>query len=501
MSWGSLEAAPAGIIPDFITDAIDLKVVCPPDSMMCPHGGRAFRDRNHDCQFTPCEFVPAPTTAPTAPPGTARTRNASEWFRNDEFVVPRVTFRELRRGKLLGDRVARVLRDKAQRASAYATSFAFAATVDVVAVPTLIDDDALKRKAKRVAHGVIVNEALSISGDLALAQQGTLLVAARKPLARFAFFGWLVRYPTPENVRKMLELVQDAHSLATLVKAQASNATTSDAFVATLKPKVIVALPTLVVPVDSTSIGSDPSGGSERWFPRQPSAVQAQVFAFLERRLKALGIVSDQSSEPPLTTIHTATRTQDAANVNTNAATLASGAETMAAAAALSHNTSLAFAAGYRGVSASIAAFLTPLSSLVGDNRQDGTRDNATANGTFAKNASTVWNFTMLRCDVFDELVRTHPSIPFTAVQGPPPAPELPLMVRPSRPAEPSRKQPQQQPSGRDSGSVEIVLSSAARAESVVFSCWVYQQLEDMPELSTVNVSSMAAVRFEQQQY
>lgn len=516
-SW-SLEAAHAGIVPDFITDNIvDVQVVCPPDSMVCPNGGRAFRDKHHDCKFTPCEFVAAVTAAATPPPGMLRTLNASVWFRNEEFVVPRLAFRDLKRGKRISERVARVLRHKSQRALAWARVFAFAATLDIVSVPVRRSDQSQYRSGapdtvdedRIKAHDHILNEALSTGGDVALAQQGTLLVAARKPPVRFAFFGYLARHPTPANVRRMVALVQDAHSLATAVREKPSNATSTETFFADLKPKVIVALPTLVMPSHSSSSSSSLPGSSAesasssaQWLASQPAAAQSRVFVFLERELQRLGVL--EADEGPTRSSAQANDTsisQVFDEVTSASVELKTISDTAGRA-----GRSRAFAPRYKGVSASVAVFVTPVAALVGDNDSVG-------EGTVARNAWSLWNFTLLHCDVLEAMVREQQQqsaagIPFTVLRASSSSSlsrELPLQEqqdehRAANTTTTSAGVADRLRCGSSSSGGNSSGSEAAQsvgAPELVFSCWLYQQLEDEHTPPTASASAAAAVRFE----
>lgn len=454
---------------NLITDIIDVKSVCPPDSMLCAHGGRAFRDRNHNCAFTPCEFVSPPTHVPTPSPGTQRTQNATVWFRNDEFFVPHVSFRDLKRGKAISDRVTKALLAKSERSVEWGKMRGNMDVVDLIAVPLRLSEHQLVGGNRTEAHNELLDEALTTGGDLTLGQQGRMLVASRKPWTRFAFFGWVARHPTPGNVQKLIHVVQEANSLDTLLKESQQQPLQVLDVVAELAPQQIFVVPSLVLLTkgdeqhsqDSVQHQDDQDSEPKKtnWLTSQPDASQAQVFAFLERRLMTMGHL-----EPPPPNNTAETSTSNVSRLKTNNATIAN-AFVDKERARRSFNESVKFTTRFKDESASIVAFLTPFASLVGDNRQE---DKGTCTNT-----SGVWNFTMVLCDVFEKMRREEPhfaSVPLTD-----------LVV----------KAP-----GVDTINDEH-YSGNATGGGFVFSCWFYQQIEDECGLPVANASAtMRAVRY-----
>lgn len=440
---------------NFITDIIDVKTVCPPDSMLCLHGGRAFRDRNHNCAFTPCDFVPPPTHVPTPSPGTQRTQNAARWFRNDEFFVPRVNFRDLKRGKTVSDRVTRALLVKSQRSVEWGKLHGNTDIVDLIAVPSSrVSAHRLAGRNRTEAHNELLSEALTTGGDLTLAQQGRMLVASRKPWTCFAFFGWVARNPTPDNVMKLIRVVQEANSLDTMMKEHPQYERPLLDVATELLPKQIFVVPSLVFLTEDLQDLRDIDSKRPNWLASQPEATQAQVFAFLELRLLQMGHL-----EPPPPNSTAETSTSNVSHLKTNNVTVAN-AFIDREIKRRSYNASVTFTTRFKDESASIVAFFTPFASLVGS---DGPEETGTCT-----NVSAVWNFTMVLCDVFGKM--SLASVPLTD-----------LVVKP--------------PGFETLNSDHY--SGNATGGGFVFSCWLYQQIEDECGLPVANASAtMRAVRY-----
>lgn len=448
---------------NLITNIIDVKTVCPPDSLLCPNGGRAFHDRNHNCAFTPCEFVPPPSQVPTPSPGT---QNAAVWFRNDEFFVPRVHFRDLKRGKAISDRVAKSLFAKSQRSVEWGKMHGNTDVVDLIALPSRLSEHRLAGGNRTEAHNELLDEARSTGCELTLAQQGEMLVASRKPWTRFAFFGWVARNPTPYNVQKLMHVIQEANNLETLLKESEQQPLPVLDIVAELVPKEIFVVPSLVVLtedyVQKAQGHQDPiEAAIEKtdWLANQPDATQTQVFDFLERRIIKMGHL-----EPPPPKSSAETSTSNVSRLKTNNATVAN-AFVDKEIKRRSVNESVKFATRFRDDRASIVAFLTPFASLVGGSAGGD-------KGTLT-NASAVWNFTMLLCDAFEKMMREDvrlASVPLADLVTKPP--------------------------GFDEINGEH-NSGNATGGGFVFSCWLYQQIEDARGLQVVNASAtMRAVRY-----
>lgn len=432
---------------------VDVKEACPPDSSTCAHGGIAFRDMNHGCEFTPCEFVTPRTNPPTPSPTNPRATNSSQWFRNHEFYIPRMHFRELARGYDMSKRVTQLLQMKSQRASQWVDFGVYTGCVDLYAVPArfAIQDDAEKKKTDM--HERLLLEALSTGGDSTLAEQSPLLVASTKPWTRLALFGWLAKYPTSAGILKMLHAIQDANSLEVLMKGPLASKRDVLDVVADVAPKQIVAIPSFVI--TNAEMGENGDDDESRgWFAKQPDVVQVQVFDFLERRLFAMGHLEFPPSK----------------RVVRNATTMSLDSDNTSSVAP---NRSVGFASRYKKASASLAAFLTPFPSLLGNES--------------GKNNASLWLFTMMLCDAHEKMVREQSSVPLT------------LLVKPGNSSSSSSDQfgrlsnQSAERSWRDANS----SSSATHRGDHVFSCWFYQQIEDLSGAPITNPSTtMHAVRF-----
>lgn len=470
--------AHGSIVPDFITDNIlDVRVVCPPDSFVCPHGGRAFRDKRHDCAFTPCEFVtpgtPAPATTLTI--DELRRESASEWFRYEEFVVPRVRGRDLVRGKRVAARVTASLRLMSRRALHWRASYTFATTVDVVVLaPSGPESN------RTAAHTSILADALSSGTDAPLSPRDPLrLVARQAPWSRYAFFGWLARQWSVASVRAMLEVVQYANSLEAFVRSKPAS-WSLDEFFARVKPQVIVAVPTLVVAASDeserlrrASRDGDRQGSSDSaplahnatgdWFASQSETLQHRVLAFVEHQLWTLGHL-ELAPVGANSSVGSASGTADSDRLNVRA--------------------SVRFTAQYSGASASVAVFLTPFDALVGRGDEDSDKTSSaqteeTYAGDFASaatprnaslsmvsDAATVWNFTLLTCDELHakHLQELHARVLLTVLRA----------NRSSTSHNDTRD-------NDSSSSASAAFSNGNNSNddsSVVVSCWVYQPIE-----------------------
>lgn len=92
---------------------VSVETVCATDWRVCPNGERAFRDRNHGCAFTSCDRIASSPAAASAADLT--TRDASQWFGREEFAVPVLHVRDLRRGRSLYRQMVTNLDYEAQR--------------------------------------------------------------------------------------------------------------------------------------------------------------------------------------------------------------------------------------------------------------------------------------------------------------------------------------------------------------------------------------------------
>ncbi|KAF1324762.1 hypothetical protein FI667_g9681, partial [Globisporangium splendens] len=432
---------------NLFSSILDINEVCPPDSFTCPHGGIAFRDRNHGCEFTPCEFVTPPAFAPTPAPVTPRTTNASRWFRNHEFFVPQVRFQDLKRGSNLAKRVTELLQVKSKRASLFVDFGEFTACVDLYAVASRFMPVQGQTTANAsMAHEALLIEALSTDGDLMLAEQGSLLVTFWKPWTQFALFGWLTQYPSVRGILTMLRHVQKLNSLEVLMKRPLSR--THDVLQTAVEAasKQIIAIPSFVImnatddgameKVTSNDLDEASGDASLGWFSKQPEAVQVQVFEFLECQLFKMGHL-----ELPV-------RSTDA-NSSTTKLDMEKNEKT---------NRSIGFAPRYGKTSASLVAFLTTFSSLL--DSESGTKSNA-----------SLWNFTMLTCDEHETRLRAYPSVPLTELV-----------------ASDSSSSGSQSSEASMTGSADFIHDddtnsrniSAGKTGDHIFSCWFYQEIENL---------------------
>lgn len=97
------------LIPEF-----GVRSVCDADVKVCPSGARSIRDRNHGCEFTPCEQLTLPPgLAPTEMPN-PRKLSSPGWYGHYEFVVPRLRFRDVRLGRDVVRRVDKMLTSRAR---------------------------------------------------------------------------------------------------------------------------------------------------------------------------------------------------------------------------------------------------------------------------------------------------------------------------------------------------------------------------------------------------
>lgn len=101
------------LISSTLGQLVSVETVCATDWQVCPNGERAFRDRDHDCAFTSCDRIASSSAAPTAVKLTSR--DASQWFGSEEFAVPVLHARDLRRGRSVYRQMVANLDDKAQR--------------------------------------------------------------------------------------------------------------------------------------------------------------------------------------------------------------------------------------------------------------------------------------------------------------------------------------------------------------------------------------------------
>jgi hypothetical protein len=442
---------------NLFNNILDINEVCLPDSFTCPHGGIAFRDRNHGCEFTPCEFVKPPDFAPTPAPVNPRTTNASRWFLNREFFIPQVRFRDLKRGSNLAKRVTELLQVKSKRASRFVDFGEFTGCVDLYAVASWFTPEEQNTENASMTHEALLIEALSTGGDLMLAENGSLLVTFWKPWTRFALFGWLTQHPSMRGILTMLRHVQELNSLEALMKKPLARTHDVLQAAAEAASKQIIALPSLVIMNATGDDGvenaktEDKAGGDIRfgWFAEQPKAIQVQVFEFLERQLFKMGHLELPTRSP-----------------GTNLTKLDVEKNEKV-------NHSIEFALRYGKPSASLVAFLTPFSSLL-----------YSKSGT--KNHASLWNFTMLTCNEHDTRLRAHPNVPLTELV-----------------ASDSRSSESQSVGASMTGSTGFSRDDDASRRNTptgatggyIFSCWFYQQIEDLNG-NRIAAATMHAVRF-----
>lgn len=99
---------------DALKPVVGATKICDPDVKVCPSGARAYRDRHHDCEFTPCELLtPPPGMAVTQMPN-PRMLSSPAWYGRYEFVVPRLRFRDVQRGRDVVRRVDKMLTNRAR---------------------------------------------------------------------------------------------------------------------------------------------------------------------------------------------------------------------------------------------------------------------------------------------------------------------------------------------------------------------------------------------------
>lgn len=201
-----------GLFP-FAADVFSAETVCEPDVFECPSGALVFRDKNHDCEFTPCELLPAsPTPAPTNP----RSLNASGWYRHREFIVPQLRYRDAMRGKRVAAAVVNLLLHKARRCSARAghrrveteqgEMFFFLGCIDMYLIENGASSNDTELSTLRTA---LLGDTLSPTVN-----ESTPLVVAVEPWSRWSYYGQVAKRPTKVDVETVI-----AVELARLVAA------------------------------------------------------------------------------------------------------------------------------------------------------------------------------------------------------------------------------------------------------------------------------------------
>ncbi|RLN55318.1 hypothetical protein BBJ28_00009157 [Nothophytophthora sp. Chile5] len=288
------------LISSALGQLISVETVCAPDWQACPNGGRAFRDRAHDCDFTPCELVSPSSSEPqrVATPDPSL-QNSSRWFGNEEFAVPMLHTRDMRLGRLIHRRVAVMLQLKVQRCAAISegewkrsgSGNENAGERMRCADVYLVDGDSGVAAGASEDLGTKGAEAylsqLQTAMHAAKLPSRKRLVASREPWTRLAFYGRLMScVPSVPRVESMLRLVHEELS------SNMSNTTSS-------LPRLEPQLPTLVVSVND-SLAPKRDAPDVDWESSGVGPVtQMRVLGFLAKELRgtATSFSSSTSSD------------------------------------------------------------------------------------------------------------------------------------------------------------------------------------------------------------
>lgn len=250
------------------SDVVSIETVCDVDFVTCPNGGHAFRDRNHDCAFTPCEFIAPGSTTPPPIAIDPSTRNATWWFGNEEFYIPAIRFREFKRGRRVFKRMTRLMQRKIDDSLAWIQEGSFASVVDIY----LISPEQKVRTQRSFNHSTNSRE----SFDMLLSKQ--LLTVLNKPWSLYALFGRLELETSEWAVQTAVNVLHEALNLSyhqdlNISNAPADNRTQQNTF------------PTLVLESDVNV-----SASSSTSWPQLSVGAQSGLYIFLESLVIRFGL-------------------------------------------------------------------------------------------------------------------------------------------------------------------------------------------------------------------
>lgn len=239
--------------------------------MTCPNGGRAFRDRNHSCAFTPCQFIPP---APPNPSPTAidpSTKNATWWLGNEEFYVPTIRFRDLKRGKRMFKRMLRLMHRKTNDSRSWIQEGLFAASTDIYHV--VPEQNTLNRRTD-------LDTLRAAVGDENASKK--VLTVSKKPWSLYELFGCHELQTSEWAVHTALDLL---HETLNSSAYQVMNISGARAAMVIGNKTQHNSIPTLVLENDVNISTHSPT-----WFSQLPVQVQSNLCGSLETLLVRLGL-------------------------------------------------------------------------------------------------------------------------------------------------------------------------------------------------------------------